>query len=268
MKKAVLIIAVLMCAVAGMAQRSHFSGRGRQETVAVGLRVGGNLSRFAYPDDGRLENLPLDSVVFNRIRPLVGLSVEVPIAGVVYVAPELTWVGRGDSRLFESSVWDTLVRYQAKTNYLELRLPVSLAIPVSRRVKPYVFAAPTVGLVLPLGSIQQSVLDSVPMVHTVSIDTNNMALYDAGVVLGAGLRYIQHFEAFSLVFKAEVGWYRGMRDTYSPKEHLDQSQASNVSAYNINGKRKNRGFEASITVALPLRFYPDACTFDGRSRLF
>lgn len=265
MKRALLCIVVLMVTVSAFAQRNHHTGKGRKEAVAVGLRMGGNLSRFAYPNDSKLDNLAMDPLL-KRVHPVVGVNVEFPLSGVVYVAPEVAFVGRGDSRLFKSHVWDALVRYRAKTYYVDLRLPVSLAFPVSNRLKPYVFASPSVGLALPFGNIEQSVLDDVTQINAVSIDTNNLALYDAGVTLGAGMRYIHHFEAFSLVVKAEVGWYRGLTDTYSPMEHADQAWASNVSAYNISGKRKNRGFEASVTIALPLRFYPDACSFYDRYR--
>lgn len=268
MKRLLVYIIVLLMALPGMAQQRRLLGKGRTETVSVGLRLGGNLSRYQYPDDIRLDALPLDSFC-QRLRPVVGVNVEFPFAKVLYVAPEVTFVGRGDSRVYESSVWNTLVRHQTRTNYLEFRLPLSLAFPVSKTVKPYVFAAPSIGVTLPLGNIKQIFLDPVPqLIDSIAIDTNNMALYDVGVTFGAGLRYIKHFEAFSLVIKAEVGWYRGLRDTYSPLEHLDLPPAANVSAYNINGKRKNRGLEASVTVALPLRFYRDACFRPTRGRFF
>lgn len=264
MKRILLFILLLMVVLPGMAQQGRHVGKGRKETVAVGLRLGGNLSRYQYPGDFSLDTLPLDRF-YKRVRPVVGVNVEIPFAKVLYVAPEVTFVGRGDSRVYESSIWDTLVRHQIKTNYLQFRLPLSLAFPISQEVKPYVFVSPSVGLTLPMGKIEQRSLDTLPLFqYAAEIDSNNMALYDVGVTLGAGVRYTKHFEAFSLVFKAEVGWYRGMRDTYSPMEHFDQAQAANVNAYNINGKRKNKGFEASLTVSLPLRFYRDACFFGPR----
>lgn len=259
MKKTVLLIILLAMVVSGMAQRGNDLRKNRKEAVAVGFRLGGNLSRFTYHGCPELESLASDSLK-NRIRPDIGIHVELPLAGVVYVAPELAFTGRGDSRLFESSVWDTLVRYQAKTNYLEFRLPVSFAFPVSKQIKPYVFVSPSCGLTMPVGTITQYSLDSLPLFeHTVAIDSNNMALYDVGVEVGAGMRFAMHFEAFSLVVKTEVGYYRGFKDTFSPMEHHDQAPVANVNAYNIHGKRKNSGFHASVTLSLPLRFYRDAC---------
>ena len=264
MKRILLFILLLMAVLPGWAQRGPSVGKGRKETVAVGLRLGGNLSRYQYSGDYSLDALPLDSLC-RRIRPVAGVNVEIPFAKVLYVAPEVTFVGRGDSRLYKSNVVDTLVRHQTKTNYLEFRLPLSLAFPITKEVKPYVFVSPSIGLTLPWGKIEQYAFDTLSHFHyATEIDSSNMALYDVGVTVGAGMRYTKHFEAFSLVFKAEVGWYQGMRDTYSPMEHIDQALAHNVGAYNINGKRKNKGFEASFTVSLPLRFYRDACFFGPR----
>ena len=88
-----------------------------------------------------------------------------------------------------------------------------------------------------------------------------MAQYDFGALAGAGLRFTMTFPRFSLVVKMEAGYYLGFNDTYSEAEHNDQAPAINVNAYNINGVRNNRGLEAAITVALPLKFAPgDACS--------
>ena len=258
MKKTILTILVLMLACQLSAQHNN---KQRGEAVAIGVRVGGNLASYSYPGNDALNSLGFDTLM-NRVRPMLGVNVEFPLFnGLMYVAPEVSFTGRGDSRLFESSTWNTQVRYRARVNYLEARLPISVAIPVTSWFKPYVFAAPTFSLALdtvgPLaGSIEQYSFDTPQSFnHTVAIDSSNMSPYDYGVTVGAGLRFTIDFSSFLMVVKLEGGYHLGFRDTYSEQEHLDQAQALNVNAYNVNGNRLNRGIEAAITIAIPLDFH-------------
>ena len=261
MKKTIFTILVLMLAVQVTAQQHNDKKRGN--AVAIGVRVGGNLASYAYPDNQALNTLGFDSIQ-NRVRPVLGLNVEIPLfGGIVYVAPEVDFAGRGDSRLFQSSIWNRQVRYQAKVNYLEARLPVSIAIPATSWFKPYVFVAPSFGVALDsvgpmVSTIEQYTLDN-PQTFTqkVTVDSSNMSPYDFGLTLGGGLRFTIDFSSFLMVVKLEGGYHLGFRDTYSEKEHHDQAQAMNVNAYNIDGKRLNRGIEAAISISIPLDFHSD-----------
>ena len=205
----------------------------------------------------------------NRVRPVLGLNVEIPLFnGRMYVAPEVAFTGRGDSRLFHSDARDADVRYQAKVNYLEARLPISVAIPATSWLKPYVFAAPSFSLALDtvgpmISTIEQYSFDSPQSFNQkVAVDSSNMAPFDYGLTVGAGLRFLVDFKVFAMVVKVEGGYHMGLRDTYSEKEHTDQVQAVNVNAYNINGSRLNRGIEGSITIAIPLDFHSgDDCFY-------
>lgn len=266
MKKILLTLLVFVLACQLTAQQSNDKKRG--EAVAIGLRFGGNLASYHYTERSDLNNLPFDSLL-NRVKPVLGVNVEIPLfGGIVYVAPEVSFTGRGDSRLFESASYDTLVRYQAKVNYLEARLPISVAIPVTSWLKPYVFVAPSFGLALDtvgpmVSTIEQYSLDNPQSFsNNVPVTSSNMAPYDFGLLAGAGLRFTIDFKSFALVVKAEGGYHLGFFDTYSEKEHLNQAQAVNVNAYNIVGKRQNRGIEAAITIALPLNFHSeDECFY-------
>lgn len=259
MKKTILTLLILVLALQLTAQQRNEKKRGN--AVAIGVRVGGNLASYAYPDNEDLNALPFDDTLMNRVRPVLGLNVEIPLFdGLVYVAPEVSFAGRGDARKFNSSIWNTQVRYQAKVNYLEARLPISVAIPATSWFKPYVFAAPSFGLALDsvgpmVSTIEQYSLDNPQSFnHKVTVDSSNMSPYDYGLMLGAGLRFTIDFSSFLMVVKLEGGYHLGFRDTYSEMEHNDQAQAMNVNAYNINGKRLNRGIEAAITVSIPLDF--------------
>jgi len=268
MKKTLLILLILSLTAVATAQPQNRKNHG--EAVAIGLRGGANLPRFVYPENLELDTLGFD-VLTSRIRPVVGVNLEIPLLdGWLYIAPEIDLVGRGDRRLYHSDTWNTDVSYQVKVNYLEARLPVSVAFPVSSWLKPYFFAAPSFGLALPTFA-DKGVLSS-GITHTdlgtpshfadtIAISASNMAAYDFGLMAGAGLRFTFTFSRFSLVLKMEAGYHLGYKDTYSEAEHNDHVPAVNVNAYNINGKRLNSGLEAAFTIALPLKFAPgDACS--------
>lgn len=257
---------MLVLALVGQMTAQQTNNKKRGEAVAIGLKVGGNLPNYYYTENANLNALPYDSLM-NRVRPVLGLNVEIPLFnGHMYVAPEVAFTGRGDSRLFESTAYDTLVRYQARINYLEARLPISVAIPATSWLKPYVFAAPSFGVVLdtvgPFRSeFKQYSLDGA-INDSVAVSTSNMAPYDYGLTVGAGLRFLIDFKAFAMVVKVEGGYHLGLRDTYSEQEHTNQAQAVNVNAYNISGSRLNRGIEGSVTIAIPLDFHSaDDCFY-------
>lgn len=257
MKKTILTILVLALALGASAQKLN---KKQGEKIAIGIKIGGNLSQYHYyPDPDGLNALGFDNIG-NRLNPMFGLNVEIPVLnGVVLISPEVLFDVRGDSRLFKSSTWNTQVVYRAKVNYLEARLPIAVAIPVSKTFRPYLFAAPSFSLALPSfgpfkSEIKQFTPDTQDFNYQVAVDSNNMASYDYGVVLGIGLRFKLNFPGFSMLLKVEGGYYNGFRDTFTGKETLDQAGALNVNAYNINYIRQNRGFEAALTIAIPLDF--------------
>lgn len=263
MKKIILTLFVLVMACQVTAQGLDDVNK-RPERIGIGLRLGGNLASYKYTDNPALDTMAFDSLWY-RVRPVLGLNMEIPLFdGIVFVSPEVSLAGRGDSRLYPNSSLDTM-RYQVKVYYLEARLPISVAIPVTNNIKPYMYVAPSFGLALdtvgPLKSVIRQGSAKQHDYQEVGVSKGNMSTYDYGLALGAGLRYRFNFSTFSLVLKAEGGYHWGFRDTYSELEHNNYSQAQNVNTYNIKGKRLNRGWEGSISVILPLKFYPDDCFY-------
>lgn len=264
MKKTLLTLLILVLALGASAQKQKDK---QAEKVAIGIKVGGNLAQYNYwPDLYELNGLGFDSIG-QRLNPMFGLNVEIPLLkGVVYVSPEVLFSVRGDSRLFENS--NVLMRYQAKVNYLEIRVPLAIAIPVTKTFKPYVFAAPSFSLALPSvgpfkSEIRQYSFDNPQSVdQTVEVGTSNMAPYDYGIALGLGFRFKFNLTGFSMLLKLDGGYYCGMSDTFSADELIDQAHAVNANAYNINSDRKNQGFEAALTIAVPLDFHSaDDCFY-------
>lgn len=252
MKKIIFALVVLL--FAGQATAQHRYQKMKKEPVAIGIRVGGNLANYQYNQDKYLNQMASDSL-WHRVKPMVGVNVEIPFFdGNLLLTPEIAICSRGDARLYKSPTGKTDVRYKAKVYYLEAQVPVAYAIPVSRTIKPYVFAAPSFGLTLdtlgPLAStFEQSSFDK-PQSYdrTIGVDSCNMSTYDYGLTLGAGLRFKFDFPTFSMLVKVEGGYHWGFRDTYSEYEHKDLK---------IEGKRLNRGIEAAISIAIPLEFRED-----------
>lgn len=291
MKKTILTLLVLVLACQLSAQQQN--NNKHKEAVAIGIRVGGTLPNYYYTENDGLNTMPFDSLkrhvrfpMLGSNVPMLGLNVEIPLFnGIMYVAPEVLFSPRGDSRLMYEKAWDetadtTQMReyayYQAKVNYLEARLPISIAIPVTPNFKPYVFAAPSFGLAT-MGTIQcdtlriktkdNKVISGDTTMFPINVNAGNMALFDYGVTIGAGLRCRFNFTSFSMIVKAEGGYYWGFCDTYSENEHHDQANAVNLNPntghqYNITGKRLNQGWEGSITIAIPLDFHSaDDCFY-------
>ncbi|MBQ3709460.1 MAG: hypothetical protein II887_02015 [Bacteroidales bacterium] len=271
MKKTILVLLIL--ALAGQMIAQQVSGKKRGEAVAIGLRVGGNLASYYYTENADLNDMEYAAFMERLKFPMVGLNVEIPLFnGYMYVAPEVSFTGRGDSRWLGTVGLDT-VRYKAQVNYLEGRLPISVAIPVTSWFKSYVYAAPSFGVALPsLGSYnflksefvyseRQGVSD------TLAVSTSNMSPYDLGLTVGAGLRFLIDFNSFKMVVKIEGGYHMGFFDTYSEKEHIDQAAAINLNPtsghqYNVVGERLNRGIEGAVTIAIPLDFHSsDDCFY-------
>lgn len=252
--------------------------KARQRYWGVGIKGGVIMPDFYYRGNTDLNSLAKDTIWFNRIRPIAGLQLEIPVGDLLYVSPELMYIQRGDSRIFHNIPSDADMAYKAKVNYLDLRIPVTVVIPLKTAFQPYLFAGVDVGMVLPY-------IDQLPFLkeplnlsgvisensNSVAVNASNMAPFDAGLFGGVGGRYTMRFDRFSLVAKLEVAYGIGVFNTFSAKEVNSQVPAVNLGAggthYSV-GSRYNRGLECTFGLVLPLHFEGgDACSFDsGRSR--
>lgn len=239
MKKLLLLLLAVVLATPVLAQKKLYGKNDRAEAIAVGIKAGGNLAQYQYyPDLYRFNELEFDELK-DRLHPMFGINVEIPLLrGIVLISPEVLFVTRGDARLFK----DGTKHFTDKINYLEARVPVAVALPVSDGFKPYVFVAPTFGWAWQ--AIQQS-----------PSDTTGVSPYDYGLVLGAGLRFKFDLPGFSMLLKLEGGFYNGLYDTFKNVTYSERVPSDDPNTFNINYSRRNRGFEAAITIAVPLEFH-------------
>lgn len=240
MKRILLLLLTLALVTPTLAQYGNY----RSEIVAIGLKMGGNLAQYRYyPDLNNFNDLEFDEFK-NRINPMLGLSVEILLLReVIFISPEVLFVRRGDSRLFNSGA----ERFHVKVNYLETRVPIAFAIPVSDLLKPYAFVGPSFSVDL----------DS---------DISKRSVFDFGLALGLGLRFRFDLPSSSMLLKLEGGFYNGLYDTFANITYSEQVPSSNPEAFVIDYSRQNRGPEATMTIAFPLSFQSSSGFFNGATQ--
>lgn len=268
MKRWLLMILVVFWALPMVAQIDadiHYKANARY--WGIGIKGGVSLPNYHYGARGvaweDLNALPFDSLK-HRIRPAVGVQVEIPVGKMLMVSPELMLIRKGDNRRYKNIPSGDSLTYTAKVNYLDLRVPIALQFFASSRFSPYIFAGPDISMVLPYvkninfsGFFMQGG-------DVVEVNASNMAPFDVGAFAGVGFRYRMEFARFSLVMKLEAAYSMGLMETYSKKELNSQVPAVNLGAggthYSV-GHRYNRGWECTFSLVLPMHFKGgDACS--------
>lgn len=249
----------------------------RQHYMGIGVKAGVMMPDYYYWGNDDLNRLSRDTLWANRIRPVAGVQLEIPVGECLFVSPELMYMQRGDSRIFHNIPSDADMVYTVRVNYLDLRVPVAMVLPLGRVFQPYVFAGVDVGMVMPF--IKKVPVLNKPLnlsgvisenANSVEVNASNMAPFDAGLFGGVGGRCTMRFDRFSLVAKLEIAYGFGIINTFSAKELNSAVPAANLGAggthYSV-GSRFNRGLECTFGLVLPLHFQGgDACSF-GSGRI-
>ena len=280
MRKLLLIVIVMAFSMPMNAQR-HAASRQLNESrpVGIGVKFGANLPNYHYASKdlnqlGRNAN-GIDTLWMERVRLSFGLQLELPVGENWLLSPELLYLNKGDQRRFYNVPLAETLTYEARVNYLDLRIPLTYVVPLNIPIQPYVFAGFDSGMVLPyfsFGSDKEWNLSGEFSLGNeyVEVNKSNMAPFDLSVFGGLGLRFNVVFDRFSLVMKLEADYNYGLMNTYSKRELASQTPAANLYglANSLGGtqyvadSRKNRGLEAFLTMVLPLKFTPQ----DTRNR--
>lgn len=258
MVKRLIIGCLLLTLSASLMAQKHFKpSRPRNDAALyerpiLGVRAGGSLPWLSFTDS-RLDGMPSDIIV----RPSLAAFVEFPLARICTLAPELGYQNKGGSNTYwyANRYKET---YSINANTVSLRVPVVLYYPVSDRWKPYVFAGPELGIAIG-GNIQLSHPKHSPLKnYETKITTYNYRRTALNAVGGMGIRYNIPLSLITLVVKADAAINWGLTDTYSQREHNEQSSPLNVSSYHIVGKRYLRGLEFHLGLGF---FFnkPDGC---------
>ena len=274
MKKYVLILGILcICYTGVMGQMTRNTPV--DKTIAVGLKGGINLPRMYYYQNPALMRLPQS----NTITPMGGLFVDIPLTRSVFISPEIMYVQRGTDMTYNHR--SIVEHYSISTSYVDLRLPLELCWKIKPYFQPYVTIGAEVGMCL-FGKInlhrqyydalfprllQQPSYSNQTIDYPVYVDSANMYRFHAGAFAGVGVRGKVTIIGQDCLFKLSASFHQGFLDSYSYYEKNGASQAVNVNAYQITGKRLPQGLEVTLGIAIPLDngFY-DACSSFSRDR--
>lgn len=262
MKKLLIIILVLSGLKLSYAQ--IMQNQPMDKSDAVGIKGGVNMPRMLYYDNSVLGNLPQDFV----FTPMGGLYVDIPLAGWLHLAPEAVYVQRGSKMSYVHVPSGATVNYSIMTHNVDLRIPLELVWPISPYFQPFLTLGGEAGMCLG-GQIHLDRTAPIAYDQTIAVDSANMNLIHAGAYVGVGVRSMVAIGNHDILLKFNATFHQGLLDSYSAYETEGTSQAVNVNAYQIWGKRMPQGLEVSLGIAIPLRApEEDACATFAKDRKY
>lgn len=214
----------------------------------VGIRAGFNVSALEYssPSIDRYSHQ-------HPMRPGVGVFGHFAFGKTgIAIRPEAALVGRGDDLKWLD------VDYRFRAWYLDWRLPITYNIRFEDHyLSPYLMVAPMASVAM---GGQVSYWDQPDYPNGVSApitkaDINNI---DASVLIGGGVDYLLRTKGAPVMLSLEAGYNVGLRNTFSPREIIDNSSSPSVIGNPFFGAqlyqetRKNRGVEVALRISLPI----------------
>ena len=224
--------------------------------VSFGIKGGINNAVMKYTDS----NIKIEHQ--RSVRPAIGVYMEIPVRRFFSVSPEFMFIERGTKTAYQYED-RYAVDYTMKVRYFDFRIPLQFYWLLTNTFKPYAYVAPDFGYVLG-GKItlNQPGLD-IPEA-TCDVGSANIKGYDISAVAGIGFRYDINMSRTSLFIKVEAGYNYGFVNTFSYIEQHDGAEPLNVHAYNVTGKRYNRGIEVMVSLGMPLYSKKGTCSYFER----
>ena len=207
------------------------------DKVSIGGRLGANFASMSYSDPNLAE---YQSSLFSR--GAIGLYAEIDITKNISLRPEMMIIGKGQI------IDNDDIYYRFGSGYFDLRLPIILNFGEKSSIRPYLFVAPTLGIATG-GTIE---VENELGYWDTDITDASIAPFDLGAMAGAGVKIPIKLNKFTLLASVEVAYNMGLTDTYSEYEKTADAEALNRKFYTIDGSRKNRGFEVTASLAVPL----------------
>ncbi len=217
---------------------TNFSGATMQSTPENKLWataiLGVNTSGFLYSDT---EIKKFDSKV--AIHLFWGLGVRYQLKKSIYFEPHFLFIKKG------GKIEDGFT-YELNSKNLDIRLPLTFDVAAIKANRLFLKAGPYVGFTRS-GSIQYND-------YNVELNKGNHKWVDLGIYAGLGIRR-EILNDVHLAF--EAGYGLGLTDTYSKDEISGVSEPLNAMVYEINGKRKNKGFAFAFSLHIPISGFKD-----------
>lgn len=251
MKKTFLYICLLFTSLNVFAQNAN------NRAVSIGLKGGLNHSTFIYTDKN-LKSLPNN--IF--IRPDIGLFAEFFIKDDISLAPEVSLFNSGNLTKYQYGN-NYNVTYTVRTRYIATRIPVyyyyhTYTKAGYKNIEPFnkhkneirLFIVCAPGINSLLGGDINLEQAGLPIDNVnINVGKANMNNIDLSIFFGTGCSFNQS----SFLTKIELGYNLGLINSFSKMERLENSQPTNIHAYNITGKRFNRNIELNVSFGIPIK---------------
>lgn len=224
-----------------------------------GLKAGVNLPRLYYTNP-YIDDLPHDFI----IKPSVSFFMEFPVSSLVGLDVEFNYQQRGGATTYDYEQ-QYKVNYQLSASYISLRVPLYFYMPVSPKIRPYLFLSPDAGTAFE-GKIRLSQPGLDISESEVDVGASNMNLLYLGVVGGVGLRTTIAISQMTFILRFDTALNWGITDTFSDKEHAESVVSTNTYAYNHQGKRLSRGLEVHVSLGVVPNVKDDVCDHFSTSK--
>ena len=231
MKRIFVVLIIAVSFLSAYAQETVSSER----SFLVGVRAGINIFDMRYSSD--------DVSIYRHhygVREQIGLFAEYDYLWKgLSVGLDFLYSPRGVNLTWQD------VGYRLRSYYLDLRVPVSYTFLRDKRIQPYVMVAPNVNFVAG-GHVNYS---SVYTTAYVDFSKANFRPVDFSMFFGVGVKAPIAVGSQTLYVGGEFGYNLGFCNTFSNMELINTANAVNLPMYEVNGTRKNGGFELSARVS-------------------
>lgn len=228
------VIAILLIAVSFSCVYAQDTGSSKPSFV-VGARAGINIFDMRYSSD--------DISIYRHhygVREQIGLFAEYDYLWKgLSVGLDFLYSPRGVNLTWQD------IDYHLRSYYLDLRIPISYTFFRDKKIQPYVMVAPNVNFVAG-GHVNYS---STYTNASVDFSKANFRPVDFSLFFGAGVKAPITVGNQTLYVGGEFGYNLGFCNTFSNMELDNSANAINLPMYDVNGTRKNGGFEIAARVS-------------------
>lgn len=247
MRSRILVCAALCCCWLTVAAQSV----DKADKIRVGVKGGVHFSNMHYSNLNQFDVSGLNSGVG-------GIFAEFDLGESrrFTLRPEILFLSRG-SEVDGLDENGDVFNYRLKAKYTDLRVPIIYNFNNPDKISPFVYVAPILSFARGGGIDYATEVDG-EMLPWPSLDasTANLSKFDFSAAVGLGVRIpVRITESKRLHLTLEANYQFGFLDTYGSKEKDGQAIALNKSIYDITGTRKNRGFEVSLGVSVPMSIF-------------
>lgn len=234
MKKVILTISIICCSLMGVwvSAQENDSDKGH---FVVGARASLDIFNMRYSSS--------DLDIYRHhygVREQLGV-----FAGYDYLWKGLS--ARVDLLYSPRGVrlsWQD-IDYKLRSYYFDIRIPVTYTFLRDKMIQPYVMFAPNVNFVMG-GNVRYN---STYNYSYTKLSKANFRPVDFSLYFGAGVKVPIEVGNQKLYVGGEFGYNLGLCNTFSKMELNNISNALNLPMYEVNGTRKNGGFEIALTAA-------------------